>query len=290
MDKLLLIIVMVTIYLLIINTYYNIDSKIEKFIINKSNKDTKNIIPNIIWTYWDADKIPNIVKKCINSWKKLNPNYEIIILNDQKIMKMFNFDLKNIKNKNAFRKADFARIIAVQKHGGIWIDSSILLLKPLDDILPKYQQLDFIGFIAPQTTNFEKPIIENWFFAAPKNSKLLKDWLNESLYMNTFQSENHYIQSINKEIDLQNLYDSLPYLIMHATLAKCIQTNKYNYKLLKATSENGPFQYLHDNNWESEKSIKSICNGTNQYMVKLRGIDRKILENNITNCKLFEHF
>jgi mannosyltransferase OCH1-like enzyme len=37
-------------------------------------------IPKKIWTFWDNDDIPDIVQKCIHTWKKHNPNYEITVV------------------------------------------------------------------------------------------------------------------------------------------------------------------------------------------------------------------
>ena len=46
-----------------------------------------NEIPKIIWTYWDTDEIPEIVKLSIQSWKKTSPQYKINLMN-QKILNL----------------------------------------------------------------------------------------------------------------------------------------------------------------------------------------------------------
>jgi mannosyltransferase OCH1-like enzyme len=42
----------------------------------EENND-KNMIPKKIWTFWNGE-IPNVVNKCINTWKKYNPEYKKI--------------------------------------------------------------------------------------------------------------------------------------------------------------------------------------------------------------------
>ena len=39
-----------------------------------------SIIPKQIWTYWNSDELTPVVTKCINSWKKHNPDYEVKIV------------------------------------------------------------------------------------------------------------------------------------------------------------------------------------------------------------------
>lgn len=275
--------IIIIIYLLICIIFINYN---QKNILNKKNIG----IPKLIWSYWEGSEMPKLVKECIHSWKKQNPKYKLVVLNDLKVKELFNFDLETIKNKELIpRKADFARLLAIEKYGGIWIDSSILTLKPFESFLPLDENIDFIGYIAPHTTNMDIPIIENWFFAAPKNSPLIQDWLNESLFMNEFNSEQDYINQVQNTIDIQNLKPALPYLVMHVTLAKCIQTKYYNYKLFEALSNNGPFEYLVNNDWNTEKAIKSICNGTNQPMIKFRGVERFFIENNNIQCNILSN-
>lgn len=45
-----------------------------------------NIIPKKIWTYWNDDKMPELIIKCIDTWKNENKDYEITILKNKRIM------------------------------------------------------------------------------------------------------------------------------------------------------------------------------------------------------------
>ena len=95
------------------------------------------MIPKVIHYCWFGGKpIPNDVKKCINSWKKKCPDYEIKCWNES------NFDV----NAHPFTKAayeakawafvsDYARLKVVYDHGGIYLDTDVELLKNLDFLL-----------------------------------------------------------------------------------------------------------------------------------------------------------
>ena len=49
----------------------------------------KNVfnIPKRIWTFWNSKKLPITVENCIKTWKFMNPDYEIIILNTKNVNK-----------------------------------------------------------------------------------------------------------------------------------------------------------------------------------------------------------
>lgn len=75
-------------------------------------------------------------KTCIESWKKYCPDYEIVEWNED------NFDV----NLNAYttmcyenRKfaflSDYARLLIVEAHGGIYFDVDVEVVKPLDPLL-----------------------------------------------------------------------------------------------------------------------------------------------------------
>lgn len=269
---------------------YNIDKSIEKY----GNMD----IPSKIWTYWEGGNIPITVQKCIKTWQKFNPNYEITMLNDAIFKELCGIDIKSIKINQAFipRKADFIRIIVLEKFGGVWMDSSIICRRPLDLFIPMKYNFEFIGYKSPHATNEDYPIIENWFFAAPPGSKIIKEWLKESLYMTTFETEKMYISQL-KNVDLQNLKEHLPYLTMHVTLAVALQHNyreskvndkekKYNLKLYPSITSKGPFQYLSDVDWDTQTALEKVCSGKiDQPLIKLRGFEREYLETEDLDCE-----
>jgi mannosyltransferase OCH1-like enzyme len=95
------------------------------------------MIPKKIHLCWlSGDKIPLFLLKCINSWKRVMPEYEIIYWDKKK------FNIESIpfvheacsKKKWAFA-ADYIRLYAIYTEGGIYFDSDVLLMKKLDEFL-----------------------------------------------------------------------------------------------------------------------------------------------------------
>ena len=129
-------------------------------------------IPKIIHYCWfGKGKMPKLAKKCIKSWKKFCPDYEIICWNED------NFDIsQNRYMKEAYEAkkwafvSDFARLKVVYDNGGIYLDTDVELIKPIDDLL----NCDgFMGFD-------EKGIIASGLgFGAKKGNKIVGEFLKD---------------------------------------------------------------------------------------------------------------
>ena len=95
------------------------------------------MIPKKIHYCWfGGNPIDDASKKCIESWKKYCPDYEIIEWNES------NYDVnKNkytsecYKNKKWAFLTDYVRLDIIYNEGGIYLDTDVELLKPLDDLL-----------------------------------------------------------------------------------------------------------------------------------------------------------
>lgn len=96
-------------------------------------------IPKIIHYCWfGRNPLPPMAVKCIESWKKFLPDYEIKEWNED------NFDVTitpYVEEAYHLKKyafvSDFARFWVLYNHGGIYFDVDVELLKPIDDILAR---------------------------------------------------------------------------------------------------------------------------------------------------------
>ena len=95
------------------------------------------MIPKIIHFCWFGDNpYPEIVEECMASWKKYCPDFEIRRWDES------NFDLNSCeyaKEAYAAKKwafvADYARVCILYNEGGIYLDTDVEILKPLNDLL-----------------------------------------------------------------------------------------------------------------------------------------------------------
>lgn len=236
---------------------------------------TQSDIPRRIWTYWDGDP-PEIVTKCIDSWKKYNPEYTITLLNKETTKHLHG--LKHGGSPN--RYSDYVRLDYLSKYGGIWIDASIFLNESLDWV---QNNNDFTGYYIDQfTIRNDWPVVESWFLSCPKNSKFMKDWRDEFFRLEEFDTVGEYLDDVkNLGVDFSKIVGP-DYLAIHVAAQKIIQKNgPYDLKLIKA--EDDAFRYLADHGWNSEEATKEFCQGKykSQKIVKMRGLERA----SIKECK-----
>lgn len=106
-------------------------------------------IPKIIHYCWFGRKPkPKLAEKCIQSWKKHCPDYEIIEWNED------NFDISTapLYVRQAYEAGrwafvtDYVRLKAMLEMGGIYMDTDVEVIKSLD---PYLQQEAFAGFEHP---------------------------------------------------------------------------------------------------------------------------------------------
>ena len=250
-------------------------------------KKNYNQAPKRIWTYWDReDRIPKTVKMCMRGWAKWNPDYEIILLTKKNYQGYVTIpeELTSHPNFNDMpaRFADLVRVWVLAEHGGIWIDSSIILKAPLDDwLFPKYAE--FSGFYIDGMTK-TTPVIENWFFACNKGSPFVKKWRDEFSKIAQYSCVEQYVNSrIQMGVDIEKI--TIPiYLAMHVSAQKVLQLDQYPLEsMILRKAEDGPFRYLVDAKWDSEKGVRAACfNSSYQTpILKMRGVERSIVEKGI---------
>ena len=128
----------------------------------------------IHYCWFGGKELSELAKKCIESWKRYCPDYEIIEWNET------NYDL----NKNEYVKytyenklyaflTDYVRLDVICKEGGIYLDTDVELLKPIDDLLDckAFMGLEAIGQVAT-----------GLIFGALKNHPFIKE--NKKYYEN----------------------------------------------------------------------------------------------------------
>ena len=97
------------------------------------------MIPKTIHYCWfGRNPLPKSAAKCIDSWRRFFPDYEIKEWNED------NFDVNIIPytqqaysaKKYAF-VSDYARFWILYHYGGLYFDTDVEVIKPMDDIIEK---------------------------------------------------------------------------------------------------------------------------------------------------------
>lgn len=195
------------------------------------------MIPKIIHYCWlSNDPYPENIQRCIDSWKRILPEYELILWDTNR------FDISSsswveqaFKMKKYAFAADYIRMYALYHYGGIYLDSDVEVLKPFDDLL------NLPYFIGKENT-------PSGIEAATLGSE--KGWSLAKLMLERYDSK----EFLGKDghMDLR----SLPYM-----LRRCIEFN-FKYNSIKDISQFDyesnvinvfPIDYFSPKEWTSGK-------------------------------------
>ncbi len=155
------------------------------------------MIPKVIHYCWFGDnKPPKIVDKCIESWTKILPDYEIRKWDES------NYDV----NKTPFTEeaytyrnfafvSDYARWDILYNYGGIYLDTDVLLIK---DITPLLEKGNFGG------ANIGGGFASGLIVALEPKSTIAKEMME--LYENTsftyHRGQPHFVNCVKRETEL----------------------------------------------------------------------------------------
>lgn len=128
-------------------------------------------IPKIIHCCWlSGEQYPELVQKCLKSWKIFLPDYEVFVWNHEKIKEISSSWVNSaIDAKKWAFAADYVRLFALYKYGGIYLDMDVEVLKSFDDLL---EQPYIIG------RESARDVIEAAVLGAEPRSVWIKDCLD----------------------------------------------------------------------------------------------------------------
>lgn len=130
------------------------------------------MIPKVIHYCWYGKKEkPALVNKCIDSWKRYCPGYDIIEWNEDNTNLSMNryVSLAYLNNKWAFL-SDYMRLYIVYNNGGIYLDTDVELLRNMDDLL------DQEFFLGCETRDI---VATGLGFGAEKGNKIIGTMIEE---------------------------------------------------------------------------------------------------------------
>ncbi len=136
-----------------------------------------NNIPKIIWMYWHQglENAPHMVQHCVKSWKHMNPEWEVKVIDKDNISKYVNIELKKEKFENMVlaHYSDLLRAKLLYTYGGVWADATSYCMKPLDTWLKPYTVSGFFALTRLSSTGLIG-LMSNWFLVSEKNSIIMK--------------------------------------------------------------------------------------------------------------------
>lgn len=103
------------------------------------------MIPKKIHYCWfGRGQKSELILRCIESWKKYCPDYEIIEWNEDNLdITQCDYAREAYEEKKWAFVSDYARLCVLEEHGGIYLDTDMQLLKPIDEFLDNEGVLAF---------------------------------------------------------------------------------------------------------------------------------------------------
>jgi mannosyltransferase OCH1-like enzyme len=155
------------------------------------NPKTMKIDRIIHYCWFGGKEKPDIVKKCMQSWKNQLPGYEIREWNES------NFDVNcNLYVREAYESkkfafvSDYVRVYVLYHHGGIYLDTDVEVFKSFNDLL----HLDsFWGFE-------QESYIATSTIGAAKGNNLIKAFLNSYKEKGFLKADGSYDDMTNVAI------------------------------------------------------------------------------------------
>ena len=249
------------------------------------------VIPRILWSYWQGGTPPLLVQRCFDHWRRLHPHFEIRILDARGVLQYLPAIPAALDGASAAKRADWIRLELLRRHGGIWLDASTILTQPLDWVLQEQARTgaDFVGYYLQQYTSVpQRPVVENWFMAAPPGSAFIEDLQREftqeviartgEQYIAHLQAQGLYAQALQR-------IDMPAYLTMHLAL-QVILLRGGSYRLSLSPAESGPY-FLHVQGRWRRAALKlrllfMRARGPLPPLIKLRSPDRRRLDDYLT--------
>jgi len=215
------------------------------------------MIPKIIHYVWLGGKpLTEMGEKCLASWKKFCPEYEIMRWDENNFdinSNQYVLDAYNAK-KFAFA-SDYIRLYAMVKHGGVYMDTDVEVLKSLDQFL---EHQAFSGFERPQQIPTGIMACEEDF---PLFKELLKEYetrkfINEDGSFNTTTNVRYITDKcLEKGLVLNNIKQDVDGFILYPTDYFC--PKDYETKQLNLTENTATIHHF-DGSWLSKAAKKEM--------------------------------
>lgn len=188
------------------------------------------MIPKIIHYCWfGRNPLPEDAIKCIESWKKYCPDYKIIQWNED------NYNInKNQYMADAYKErkwafvSDYARLDVVNQYGGIYMDTDVELIKPLDKFLTEkmfcgWEERD--KYYVLKNPQYENSVNFGLGYGSEKDNPILKDILEFYKHISFYNDDGslnliacpHYQTEVMKKYGLDDTIRSYQE-ILYATV------------------------------------------------------------------------
>jgi len=251
-------------------------------------------MPKRIWAYWSSGNLPTLVSACVATWTLHNPDYEVVLVTPDNIAGYLDDVPASFAAQTPQRQSDWARLALLAKHGGIYMDATIVVagdISFINDLLESSRSEAFGYYLNRWTRDSSRPVIESWMLAARPNSAYMNDWKVE--FENAIRlGANDYVRSLKREGNFGLLRQGISapaYLNIHLAAQKILM-RAHGYRIAMLKAEAGPYSIHHFLGWRRRRIRHALCDLDistlpQSTITKLRGWEWRAIVSRLSNPK-----
>ena len=186
-----------------------------------------------VWMYWHSEDVPETVKLCLASWKRncaaSKFDFKVIFVHDDNLSSFVDNSMHSClhaESSHTALKADIIRLMLLEKYGGVYIDASVVMTRPLDWILGDDGdgRNYFQAFFNQKNMNIScnVAVVENSFLASPPGLMLIRAWLRKLLTLPTCEVSE--IKKMTKHMPIQMNLHNTYHFAYHALSSLLVET------------------------------------------------------------------
>jgi hypothetical protein len=196
-------------------------------------------IPRRIFMLWQQgwDAAPPIVRASADSWRDLNPGWELVLLDEKRLPDWapgYAGMSETIKARTS--RSNIARLNLLLARGGVWADATLFCSRPLDDWLGSVAGQGLFMFSGPRPYRS----CEIWFMAAAAENPVLAAWRDTvAAYWQAFSRPHHYYWmeflldlALARDPAAREVWDSVPVVPPHGP--EIVAANRFDTGAPKA--------------------------------------------------------
>ncbi len=215
------------------------------------------MIPKIIhYSWFSDDPYPAELKACMDTWKKVLPDYEFVLWDAKKLAECNNvFANEAVSVRKWAFAADFVRLYAVYHYGGIWLDTDVEMFKSFDPFLNDGMFIGREYYVYRDNLWREYTMLTSHCFGAEKEHPFIGECLE-------FYENRHFIRSHNENLEQRLRYDMTIIPDLQTALAKKYGFDNRNENNATQILSNGihiyPYQFFDQPGYTSMKDVVCI--------------------------------
>ncbi len=138
-----------------------------------------------VWTFQEKSEFPEFSRLCKESWdyhlksntykKGDKHKWELTVINKDKLRSLVpeSYIPNNFSSLPQQHQANVSKLAVLREHGGVWIDSSVILCQDFKWIEEQLQTYSLLGYCLYEHGSRTNAVIDTYFFAVRKGDLLI---------------------------------------------------------------------------------------------------------------------